>query len=325
MTQKVAKSVSLIERWRTWAPVVVLFMLCVIITAVSPNFLSLGNFSRLLNSAAIPVVLTMGMTFIILMGSIDLSVEGNIAVTAVASSMLVINDYTNVAIGLAAVPIAILLGGVLGLANGLLHVKLKTPSFMTTLGVGFAGVGIATAILEGATVRVSDQVFRSLSLGRFLGMPMAVWIAALAVIIALTIQERTRLGRWLYAIGTDEMTARHAGIPIERTRIAIFTVAGLFYGLGGVLSVAQFGQGHALISQGRLFTTITAVVVGGTALSGGVGSVLNSVIGVLIVMVLTNGMVLMGIAPYVQQGVQGLLIIAAVALALDRSRLDVVK
>jgi ribose transport system permease protein len=325
MTQKVAKSVSLIERWRTWAPVVVLFMLCVIITAVSPNFLSLGNFSRLLNSAAIPVVLTMGMTFIILMGSIDLSVEGNIAVTAVASSMLVINDYTNVAIGLAAVPVAILLGGILGLANGLLHVKLKTPSFMTTLGVGFAGVGIATAILEGATVRVSDQVFRSLSLGRFLGMPMAVWIAALAVIIALTIQERTRLGRWLYAIGTDEMTARHAGIPIERTRIAIFTVAGLFYGLGGVLSVAQFGQGHALISQGRLFTTITAVVVGGTALSGGVGSVLNSVIGVLIVMVLTNGMVLMGIAPYVQQGVQGLLIIAAVALALDRSRLDVVK
>jgi ribose transport system permease protein len=325
MTQKVAKSVSLIERWRTWAPVVVLFMLCVIITTVSPNFLSLGNFSRLLNSAAIPVVLTMGMTFIILMGSIDLSVEGNIAVTAVASSMLVINDYTNVAIGLAAVPIAILLGGILGLANGLLHVKLKTPSFMTTLGVGFAGVGIATAILEGATVRVSDQVFRSLSLGRFLGMPMAVWIAALAVIIALTIQERTRLGRWLYAIGTDEMTARHAGIPIERTRIAIFTVAGLFYGLGGVLSVAQFGQGHALISQGRLFTTITAVVVGGTALSGGVGSVLNSVIGVLIVMVLTNGMVLMGIAPYVQQGVQGLLIIAAVALALDRSRLDVVK
>lgn len=325
MTQRVVKSVSLIERWRTWAPVVVLFMLCVIITTVSPNFLSLGNFSRLLNSAAIPVVLTMGMTFIILMGSIDLSVEGNIAVTAVASSMLVINDYTNVAIGLAAVPIAILLGGVLGLANGLLHVKLKTPSFMTTLGVGFAGVGIATAILEGATVRVSDQVFRSLSLGRFLGMPMAVWIAALAVIIALTIQERTRLGRWLYAIGTDEMTARYAGIPIERTRIAIFTVAGLFYGLGGVLSVAQFGQGHALISQGRLFTTITAVVVGGTALSGGVGSVLNSVIGVLIVMVLTNGMVLMGIAPYVQQGVQGLLIIAAVALALDRSRLDVVK
>ena len=143
--------------------------------------------------------------------------------------------------------------------------------------------------------------------------------------LAYLIQERTRTGRWLYAIGTDEMTARHAGIPIERTRIVIFGVAGLFYGLGGVLAAAQFGQGHALISQGRLFTTITAVVVGGTALSGGVGSVLNSVIGVFIVVVLANGLVLMGVEPYVQQGVQGLLIIAAVALALDRSRLDVVK
>ena len=212
-----------------------------------------------------------------------------------------------------------------GLLNGLLHVKLKTPSFMTTLGVGFAGVGIAMAILGGDTVRISDQTFRFLSLGRVLGIPMAVWIAFAAVIVAYIIQERTRLGRWLYAIGTDEMTARHAGIPVERSRILIFSVAGLFYGLGGVMAAAQFGQGHALISQGRLFTTITAVVVGGTALSGGVGSVLNSVIGVFIVVVLTNGMVLMGIAPYVQQGVQGLLIIAAVALALDRSRLDVVK
>ncbi len=97
----------MIERWRTWAPVVVLFILCAVITIFSPNFLSLGNFSRLLNSAAIPVVLTMGMTFIILMGSIDLSVEGNMAVTAVAASMLVINDYTQVSIGLAAVPIAV--------------------------------------------------------------------------------------------------------------------------------------------------------------------------------------------------------------------------
>jgi ribose transport system permease protein len=196
---------------------------------------------------------------------------------------------------------------------------------MTTLGVGFAGIGIATAVLAGNTVRISDPTFRDLSLGRFLDVPMAVWIAFAAVAVAYVIQERTRLGRWLYAIGTDEATARNAGIPIERTRILIFTVAGLFYGLGGVLSAAQIGRGHALISQGRLFTTITAVVVGGTALSGGVGSVLNSVIGVMIVVVLSNGLILMGVQPYVQDGVQGLLIITAVALALDRSRLDVVK
>ena len=323
--RSVAINGNALAQWRKWAPLAVLLALCILISLFNSNFLTLGNFIRLLNSASIPLILGMGATFIILMGSIDLSVEGIVALTAVIASLLVANDITPYTIGLLAVPIAVITGGAMGLLNGVLHVKLRTPSFMTTLGVGFAGVGIAMAVLGGDTVRISDQTFRFLSLGRIGGIPMAVWIAAASVAIAYVIQERTRLGRWLYAIGTDEITARHAGIPIERTRIVIFTVAGLFYGLGGVLSAAQFGQGHALISQGRLFTTITAVVVGGTALSGGVGSVLNSVIGVLIVVVLANGLVLMGIEPYVQQGVQGLLIITAVALALDRSRLDVVK
>jgi len=311
--------------WRRWAPLAVLAALCLLVSLVNPNFLTLGNATRLLNSAAIPVVLCMGATFVILMGSIDLSVEGVVALAAVGASLLVANDLTGLSIGLAAVPVAMLLGGALGFVNGIVHVTLKTPSFMTTLGLGFASLGLATAILGGTTVRIADATFRQLSLGRVLGVPMAAWIALAAFLVALIIQQRTRIGRWIYAIGTDEVTARHAGIRVERTRILVFAIAGVFYGLGGALAAAQFGQGHALISQGRLFTTITAVVVGGTALSGGVGSVVNSVIGVFIVMVLANGMVLMGIPPYVQQGVQGLLIIAAVALALDRSRLAVVK
>lgn len=311
--------------WRKLAPVAVLLALCVLISLFNANFISTGNFIRLLNSAAIPLVLCMGATFVILMGSIDLSVEGVVALTAVVASLLVANDINEIAIGLWAVPIALIIGGVMGLTNGILHVGLKTPSFMTTLGIGFAGVGIATAILGGLTVRISDRDFRSLSLGRYLDISAAVWIAFACVAIALLIQQRTRLGRWIYAIGTDEITARQVGIPVERARVMVFTIAGVFYGLGGVLAAAQFGQGHALISQGRLFTTVTAVVVGGTALSGGVGSVLNSVIGVLLVVVLTNGMVLMGIQPYIQQGVQGILIIIAVALALDRSRLAIVK
>jgi ribose transport system permease protein len=315
-----------LERWRRWAPVAVLLGLCIIVGLINPAFFSLGNAVRMLNTASIPLIVCMGATFIILMGSIDLSVEGVIALCAVAASMLVANDLTGLSLGLWSVPAAILLGGALGLLNGLVHVKLRIPSFMTTLGIGFAGVGIATAILGGVMVRIGDNDFRNwLSLGRLFGVPAAVWIAGLAVLAAWTIQERMRIGRWLYAIGTDEQTARNSGIPVERTRILIFGIAGMFYGLAGALSAAQIGRGHALIAQDRLFTAITAVVVGGTALSGGVGSVLNSVIGVFIVIVLANGMVLMGIEPYVQKGVQGLLIIAAVALALDRSRLDVVK
>ena len=326
MTAAALSGGTWLKQWRRWAPVAVLVGLCVIIGISKPNFFSLFNLIGMLNVAAIPTIICMGATFIILMGSIDLSAEGVIAICAVAASMLVANDYTGTAIGPLAVPIAVLIGGAVGLLNGIIHVKLRVPSFMTTLGVGFAGIGVATAILGGVMVRITDTSFRSyLSLGRFLGIPAAVYIAAIAVAVAWIIQDRTRIGRWLYAIGTDEATARNAGIPVERTRILIFGIAGLFYGLAGALAAAQIGRGHALIAQDRLFTAITAVVVGGTALSGGVGSVLNSVVGVFIVMVLANGMVLMGIEPYVQKGVQGLLIVAAVALALDRSRLDVVK
>ncbi len=315
-----------LRHWRRWAPVAVLAGLCLLISLFNGNFLSLDNLVRLLNTAAIPLIICMGATFIILMGSIDLSVEGVIALCAVATSLLVANDFSGAAIGLWSVPLAILAGGAIGLLNGFIHVKFKIPSFMTTLGMGFAGIGVATAILGGVMVRIGDNDFRNaLSLGRPLGIPAAVWIAFAAVAAAWVIQERMRIGRWLYAIGTDEATARNAGIPVDRSRIQIFGIAGLFYGLAGALSAAQIGRGHALISQGRLFTAITAVVVGGTALSGGVGSVLNSVVGVFIVIVLSNGMVLMGIEPYVQQGVQGILIIAAVAIALDRTRLDVVK
>ena len=313
------------DQWRRWAPLAVLIGLCIIVGSFNTNFFSYFNFIRLLNSAAIPIVLCMGATFIILMGSIDLSVEGVVALAAVVASLLVANDVNAITWGLWAVPVALVIGAAMGFTNGVLHIALKIPSFMATLGVGFVGLGIATAMLGGITVRISDQTFRYLSLGRPFGVPMAVWIALVSFIIAYVIQERTRFGRWVYAIGTDEITARHAGIPVERTRILAFTLAGIFAALGGVLAAAQFGQGHALIASGRLFVTVTAVIVGGTALSGGVGSVVNSVIGVFIVVVLANGMVLMGIQPYIQQGVQGLMIIAAVALALDRSRLAVVK
>ncbi|MFM8745180.1 MAG: ABC transporter permease, partial [Aestuariivirga sp.] len=186
----------LLGHWRRWAPVAVLAGLCIVVGIINPTFFSLGNAVRMLNTAAIPLVICMGATFIILMGSIDLSVEGTVALCAVAASMLVANDLTGVAIGLWSVPVAIMLGGLLGLLNGFVHVRLKIPSFMATLGIGFAGIGIATAILGGVMVRVSDNDFRNwLSLGRLFDVPAAVWIAAAAVAVAWVIQERTRIGR----------------------------------------------------------------------------------------------------------------------------------
>jgi ribose transport system permease protein len=317
--------VSRIDRLRPFAPAIVLVIVFVVIGMVAPAFLSINNLVRIMNASAIPLCLALGATFIILMGSIDLSVEGVVAMGAVATALLVQNGINGSDLGFFAIPLVLLMGAAFGFLNGVVHVRLQIPSFMVTLGMSFIAIGIATVMLGGQRVRILDTGFRDLALGRFLGIPMGVWIAIAAALVAYVVQSRTRLGRWIYAVGGGEDILRLTSVPVGRVRVLAFTLAGTFYGLGGLLSAAQLGQGHALMGQGRLFTTITAVVVGGTALMGGQGGVQNTVIGVLIVVGLANGMVLMGVPPYVQTGVQGLLIIAAVAMAADRSRSRIVK
>jgi ribose transport system permease protein len=312
-------------RLMAWAPVLVLILLCAIITAINPVFLSFGNFVRITQTAMIPLVLGAGATFVILTGSIDLSVEGIVALGAVALCLLVKNGANSNDLGLLGVMVVLLVGALTGFINGLIHVWFRIPSFMVTLGMWFVAGGMANAMLGGIAVRVNDPMIRGLAIERFLGFPWGVWIALLALFVAYVIQDHTRFGRHIFALGGGEEVAALSGIPIARLRVMIFTLAGTFYALGGVLAAAQLGLGNAQIGQGRLFSAITAVVVGGTALSGGYGSVLQTLVGVLIVAVLVNGMVLMGISPSIQQAVQGLMIIAAVALSIDRRRTRIVK
>lgn len=316
-----------VRRWRvaSLAPLIVLVLLCIIIAGINPNFLTFGNLVRISLSAMIPLVLGIGATFIILMGSIDLSVEGVLTLGAVLTSMLVLNGANNNDLGIMAVFIVLIVGAGVGFINGVIHVRLKVPSFMTTLGTWFIGVGAANALLGGMAVRINDPWIRGLAVERFLGFPRGVWIALACLAVAMVIQNYTRLGRYIYALGGGEELASLSGISVARVRIATFTLAGVFYAVGGILASAQLGLGNAQIGNGRLFTTITAVVVGGTSLSGGQGSVLQTLVGVLIVVVLSNGMVLMGVPPSVQIGVQGLMIIAAVALSIDRKLMRIVK
>jgi ribose transport system permease protein len=303
----------------------VLILLCIIITFINPNFMTFGNLVRISQSAMIPLVLGIGATFIILMGSIDLSVEGVLTLGAVMLSMLVLNGANANDYGIIGVFIVLLTGAAVGFINGVIHVRLKVPSFMATLGTWFIGVGIANALLGGMATRINDPWIRGLAIERFLGFPWGVWLALFCLAVALVIQNYTRLGRYIYALGGGEELAALSGISTARVRITTFTLAGVFYAVGGILAAAQLGLGNAQIGNGRLFTTITAVVVGGTALSGGQGSVLQTLVGVLIVVVLSNGMVLMGVPPSVQIGVQGLMIIAAVALSIDRKLMRIVK
>ncbi|KSV75510.1 ABC transporter permease [Sinorhizobium sp. GW3] len=313
------------KAFRQFAPLVVLIALCILIAIANPNFLEPRNLIRIANSAAVPLTLAMGMTFVILMGSIDLSVEGALSVSAMVLVMLAANDLNGNDFGWLAVAIAIGASTCMGLLNGIIQTMLRIPSFMATLGMWFIGLGLSVYMLGGSAVRLSDASIRALSLERLFGFPLAVWIAVGAFLLAIVIQYHTRLGRHIVAIGGGEDVAALSGISILRVRVLAFGLAGFFFGIAGVLAAAQLGQSNAVIADGRLFAAVTAVVVGGTALTGGEGGVLNTLVGVLIVAVLANGMVLLGISPYVQQTVQGLLIIAAVALSLDRLRLKIVK
>ncbi|KQS83264.1 ABC transporter permease [Rhizobium sp. Leaf453] len=313
------------RRLRTFAPLIVLIVLCILITLANPNFIEPRNLIRIANSSAVPLTLAMGMTFIILMGSIDLSVEGALSVAAMVLVLLASNDANTNEYGWLAVIAAIAASTLIGLMNGIIQTVLRIPSFMATLGVWFIGLGTSVYMLGGSAVRLMDNSIRSLALERFLGFPFAVWVALAAFGLAVIIQYHTRLGRHILAIGGGEDVAELSGVNLKRVRITAFAVAGFFFGIAGVLAAAQLGQSNAVIADGRLFAAVTAVVVGGTALTGGEGGVLNTLVGVLIVTVLANGMVLLGISPYIQQTVQGLMIIAAVALSLDRLRLKIVK
>ena len=321
--QPIAKARS----WQasSWAPVVVLVALCAFISLINPNFMSFGNAQRIAQAAMIPLVLGIGATFIILMGSIDLSVEGGLTLAAVILSLLTLNGANGNDLGIFAVLTVLTIGALFGFINGMMHVHFRIPSFMATLGTWFMGVGLANALLGGMAVRINDPWIRGLAIERFLGFPWGAWLALACLAVAFTIQNYTRFGRHIYALGGGEELAVLSGISVVRVRIIAFTLAGVFYAIGGILAAAQLGLGNAQIGNGRLFTTVTAVVVGGTALSGGHGSVLQTLIGVLIVVVLANGMVLMGVPPSVQIGVQGLMIIAAVALSIDRKLLRIVK
>ena len=155
----------------------------------------------------------------------------------------------------------------LGLLNGLVHVVLRIPSFMATLGLWFVGLGIGTVALGGSAVRVLDHGIRSIAFQRVLAFPLTVWIAAAMFLLALFLERRTRFGRYIYAIGGGEDIATLSGVPVKRTRILAFTLAGFFTGVAAVLAAAQLGQANTTIADGRLFMTVTAVVVPRSATS----------------------------------------------------------
>jgi len=312
---------------RDAGPPIALVVVFLVFSVLSPEFRTLGNVQNIMDTASVLAVVTCGITFVLLMGSIDLSAPGIMGAAAIAVALLVANNRNDHDLGLAGVLVAVLLAAALGCLSGLALVLLKVPSFMTTLGVSAVGLGVATLMFNGVQPNISDDLLASLAVDRLLGFSYLTWLAAACVLVGYLIQRYSRLGRYAYAIGGAEEVLSLSGVKVAPYKVAIFTLAGAFYGLAGVMVTSQLSAGLVQAGKGYDFAAITAAVVGGTLLTGGRGGVLHSAVGVLLVTVLTNGLVQIGVSPYWQGGVQGLIVVVAVAAAVlpQRRRNQVVK
>ncbi len=303
------------------ALVIVLFS---IPPAIRPTFLSADNFRNVAAQTVITGLGALGMTLIIISGGIDLSVGSVLALCSVVVALL-LNHHLPV---FAAVLAAIALGGVTGAVNGSLITGLRVTPFIVTLGTLGIVRGLASWQANQQAINLNPDVVKhgdvltnlaaTYPVPAWLQVSPGVWITLVMAVVTAVILRSTVLGRYIVAIGSNEVTSRLSGLRVDALKISIYAIAGLFFGLGGVLQFGRLGQGDPTVDVGEELDVIAAVVIGGASLSGGEGSVLGSIIGALIMAFLRSGSQQMGWPSYVQQIIIGVVII--VAVALDRLR-----
>ncbi len=282
------------------------------------RYLSLKNLRTVLAQTVIVAIGAIGMTMIIISGGIDLSVGSSIALAGVITALGIQAGFSTVV----ALCAGILVGGFVGLVNGLAITRLRVVPFIATLGMLGVARGVAKGIAGSQTVNVPETWVNNLLLTvpkpDWLLVAPGVWIAIVLAIIAAVVLRRTVFGRRVFALGSNEAAARACGIAINRLKIYIYALAGLLFGLAGVMQMSRLRQGDPTVAAGLELDIIAAVVIGGGSLSGGEGSILGSMIGALIMAFLRNGCQQMGWPNYIQEVIIGALIV--IAVAVDRWR-----
>ncbi len=314
---RAAAKASLRARLQVLGMLPVLLLLCVGFELMSNRFLSLGNVSIVAQQASINTVLAAGMTFVLLTGGIDLSVGSVLA----ASAMVTMLVSTAPAFGLLAIPAGLLAGVAFGAANGALIAGLGLPPFIVTLGSLTAVRGIARLIGSDGTVFNPDLGFAFLGNETVLGVPWLVVIAGLVIVASWFVLRRTVFGLRVYAVGGNVHAAHLSGIRVGRILMAVYMISGLLAGLGGIMSAARLYAANGLqLGQSYELDAIAAAILGGISFTGGIGSIWGTLIGALIIAILTNGLILVGVSDIWQFIVKGLVIV--VAVTLDRLRLQ---
>jgi ribose transport system permease protein len=302
-----------------------LLVIIVVFSLLSPNFLQFDNVIGILLATSVNGILALGVTFVIITGGIDLSIGTVMTLSAVITGVLITKMGLPIPVGILG---GILSGGLAGLVNGILIARFRIPPFIATLGMLNVAKGLALVTSSLTPIYFSDTPdFNQGAMGSLIGsvvpglaIPNVVLVMFGAAVVASLVLSRTILGRYTFALGSNEEAARLSGVNVAAWKTAVYVVCGLFAGLAGVVIAARLNSAQPSLGQGYELDAIAAAVIGGTSLSGGEGTILGTVIGAFIISTLTNGLRILSVPQEWQTVVTGGIVILAVYLDIVRRR-----
>jgi len=299
-----------------WGIYIALLLLVILMALIAPNFFSVKNGLNIAQAVSINAVIASGMTVVILTAGIDLSVGSIVAASGVATVLLLNGVIPTVIAAL----VAILVGALIGLINGAIIAYLALPAFIVTLGALTYTRGIAYSMHGGPVQIAGESGIESIGNGSIGGIPMPVFIMIFVYWFFWFLLERTKFGRHVYAVGGNPQAARLSGINVKKVLMTVYVISGVTAGLAGLMFASRVRSGQVTAGVGYELDAITAVILGGTSLFGGRGRIFGTLIGALLIGVLSNGLVLLGVPIYTQLMIKGGVIILAVAIDTLRSK-----
>jgi ribose transport system permease protein len=297
--------------WRNWFIYIVLVVLIILFTILNKNFFSISNFRNIARQVAMVSIIGFGMTFIITSANIDLSVGSVVALVSVMSAFCL---QWGLGVILSSI-VGIATGMLVGFINGIIVTKVKIPSFLVTLGMLGIARGTALTITGTKAVTIYSKTFKVVwGSGNLAGIPIAlIWVVVMLVVM-LGLYSYTIFGNHVKATGGNSVAARFSGINTDRVVIKSFLIVGFCTAIAGLIMTSRIGTGRPEIGSGMELDVIAAVILGGTSLFGGKGSIITTLVGALIMTIITNGLIILGVEYSVQMIIKGIIIIAAVSL-----------
>lgn len=301
---------------------VALVLICVIFTLTAPNFASYMNVMNIFTQISINTVIAVGMTFVILLGGIDLSVGSVLALCTIVGGLTMTSEALPVGPAIfLAVLASLFVGALCGLFNGFVSERWKIHSFVVTLGMLNIARGAALQISDSRTIFMFPEAFSSLGAETVFGLPVIFIMALTLVIIGSIVLNRSVFGRMIYAIGNNEEAVRLSGHNTIVYKIAAYVICGASVGIAGIMYMLRLNMASPILGVGFELNAIAAVVIGGTSMMGGKGSLIGTFLGASIIGVLNNGLLLLGMGDFARQIVTGLIIVAAVVIDTYRNRI----